>query len=357
MARDGNGTYHVERHVDEFLMDLVNQGCSVTFLQGMQKLVANLSFFGGTLPRGTMDIVGVQAKNPLSLLANAPAIARAVLRADFVYLFFPGSHSRLIGRLCRMLGKPYGLYLRAGFGDKSGDAPLVRDASALLSVSPSFLEDLPDAPPNAGLIRPMCGITREDAFDRSFQAIEDRPVRLLFVGRVAPIKGVPELVEAMDILRATGLRFVLTIVGGGPLHDELAERFADSAGPVRIAGTISDRRQLLDLYEANDIFILPTHHEGFPRVLYEAMIKTLPIVTTMVDGIPAIMAADRNCLAIPVGDPAAIADAVRKLATDPQLARRLAQNGISTVIDILENRQPHAAALLSRLPAGADTRS
>jgi glycosyltransferase involved in cell wall biosynthesis len=97
------------------------------------------------------------------------------------------------------------------------------------------------------------------------------------------------------------------------------------------------------------LFVLPTHEEGFPRVLYEAMIKSAVIVTTMVGGIPGLMEDGVNCLAIPVGDAPAIADAIERLADDAPLRRRLAEQGLSTVREVLQSRPPHLQALLARM--------
>jgi glycosyltransferase involved in cell wall biosynthesis len=137
------------------------------------------------------------------------------------------------------------------------------------------------------------------------QAAPD-PAEVLFVGRVVRAKGVFELVEAAagpgD--EASGpASWRLVIVGEGPDSAELGARIAElglAASVVR-TGWLSDV-ELARRYSAASVLVLPSHREGFPTVIPEAMSFGLPIVTTAVGGIPDRLADGVNASFVPVED-------------------------------------------------------
>lgn len=348
-AVDGDGVYHVERYAGELLVDLAALGHAVTFVQPLERLRPDANYYGLILPADKVRMIGVDRRR-ISVLGAALATLWALVRADFVYIFFPGTLPRLLARLCRLLARPYGLYLRGSEFSRDEDATTMRNARFILCVSESLLDRVRHLNGELGLIRPMVGISAADELRREFAGPAGRPIRLLFVGRLEAEKGVTELLAAAEILRGRGREFELTLIGGGPLHPDLSRRFPrDGAQAIRVCGVIGERAPLMRAYEEADLFVLPTHEEGFPRVLYEAMIKSAVIVTTMVGGIPGLMQDGLNCLAIPVGDPAAIADAIERLADDAPLRRRLAEHGLSTVREVLQSRPPHLQALLAKV--------
>jgi glycosyltransferase involved in cell wall biosynthesis len=89
------------------------------------------------------------------------------------------------------------------------------------------------------------------------------------------------------------------------------------------------------------IFIFPSYHEEFPRVLYEAMINSLPIVTTMVGGISGRMVDGKNCIGIPAKSAGSIVEAIERVTGDLRLLNAIGQAGQKTVLDVLEKCQPH----------------
>lgn len=135
--------------------------------------------------------------------------------------------------------------------------------------------------------------------------------RVLYVGRFAYNKGIPDLVEAARILGRDpdGGGFRFDFVGDGPLLDEMRA----SAQPDRLEfhGKVDDDH-LESLYAASDVFVLPTLFEGMPTVVLEAMARGLPILVTDV-GATRELVDDTNGRIIPKHDPAAIASALRGL--------------------------------------------
>ncbi len=164
---------------------------------------------------------------------------------------------------------------------------------------------------------------------RKFPAREDKPrsgpARLLFLGLIGERKGAFELLRAtrlaLDHPSAPDLRLVLA--GNGDLERaRILVRELGISARVEITGWIGPEEKLRRLRES-DVFVLPTHNEGLPMALLEAMSTGLPVVTTPVGGIPEVVRDGETGLLVPPGDTAALTEALARLAADPELRRRL----------------------------------
>ncbi|GAB5404779.1 MAG: glycosyltransferase [Aureliella sp.] len=111
---------------------------------------------------------------------------------------------------------------------------------------------------------------------------------ILSIGRLAPQKGYRELIHhADDILRNNPAHHIV-IIGQGPFEPELRDLAATTQHPTRIhiAGWHADIGKWLS---ACELFILPTHYEGMPNALLEAMAAGLPVVVNDVEGIREVL--------------------------------------------------------------------
>lgn len=160
---------------------------------------------------------------------------------------------------------------------------------------------------------------------------------VLYIGRVVPGKGLDELVEAAQLMlrqrQDANLRFV--IVGKGPLLGRLCDRVSQ-AGLQKyfdFRGHIgADRRdELVRLYQSAGIFCLPSHHEGMPTVLLEAMACGMPVVASAVGGCLEVVNGGENGLLVPPRDPETLAEALLTLLGDEALRCRLGQNARRTI--------------------------
>lgn len=119
-------------------------------------------------------------------------------------------------------------------------------------------------------------------------------VKLIHISNNIPSKsskGHQEAIKVVSLLKKKGLDAPLTFLGDGDGIDELME-LASKYGVsnlITFAGRVADRSVYRDFLINNDIFIFPSHSEGLPRVLLEAMATGMVCVSSNVDGIPEIL--------------------------------------------------------------------
>lgn len=166
---------------------------------------------------------------------------------------------------------------------------------------------------------------------RSPRAANGEPPVILSVARLVEKKGLSDLILAADNLRQRGRRFLVEIVGDGPLRQSLEAqvRRLGLNDHVRFLGPLPHER-LCRIYQSVSIFALPCivaadgDRDGIPNVLLEAMASGVPVVSTPVSGIPEVIRSEAEGLLVPPNSPAGLADAVDRLLSSPELGERLA---------------------------------
>lgn len=161
------------------------------------------------------------------------------------------------------------------------------------------------------------------------------PLRLLFVGTFGERKGCHDLLQALALLRREGLNCCLDIVGREEYageesrlrHDVEAYGLSDL---VSFLGQLPPEK-LGPLYSSSDVFCLPSHLEGLPMALIEAMAYRLPAVATPVGCIEDLVIHGETGLLAKVGDAASLAGEIGRLARDPDLRSKLGDNGVRHV--------------------------
>ncbi|WP_459933888.1 glycosyltransferase family 4 protein [Fundidesulfovibrio butyratiphilus] len=156
------------------------------------------------------------------------------------------------------------------------------------------------------------------------------PLSILTVARLTPKKGLPTVFRALALLAEQGMDFRFRLVGEGEQRSEL-EALATSLGldnRMDWLGTLPHER-VVDLYRQADLFALGCEvrpngdRDGIPNVLAEAMAMGVPVAATTVSGIGELIVSGRHGLLVPPQDPPALADAIRRLATDTGLRAQL----------------------------------
>jgi glycosyltransferase involved in cell wall biosynthesis len=185
----------------------------------------------------------------------------------------------------------------------------------------------------------------------------NNPPIVLFSSRMLITKGVLEYVEAIRILKEKGIQARFALAGkadpGNPasIPDEQIEDWKES-NLVEWWGWQDDMPAAL---ARTDIFCLPSYREGVPNALLEATACGLPIVTTDTPGCRDVVTHGVNGLLVPVKNAEAIADALELLIQDPNLRRRMGDEGRKIAVnfsDIKINRETLVVySLLTKSPA------
>jgi len=159
------------------------------------------------------------------------------------------------------------------------------------------------------------------------QIVEGAEKRILFVGRLHPVKGVRYLLQAMSIVHQELPEAKLILVGDGEEREYL-ESLTDSLGIrecVEFAGRVPHER-VQDYMNLAEVFVLPSLSEGFPVTILEAMACGLPIVATRVGGVPDIIEDGANGYLINTKNPEQIAEALLRVLQDEELQKIMSNN-------------------------------
>jgi glycosyltransferase involved in cell wall biosynthesis len=182
------------------------------------------------------------------------------------------------------------------------------------------------------------------------------PGSILTVARLVEKKGLPYLAEACVLLSGRGLAIQLDIVGEGPMRARL-ETTAGLGAEIQVWGALPQER-VLEMYRRAAAFCLPCvvtnsgDRDGLPTSVLEAMALGVPVVTTAVNGLADAVLHERTGLIVPQRDAVALADALERLLTDPELVTNLAREA-RRHIEQHYSTERSAALLRSMFPGAA----
>ena len=172
----------------------------------------------------------------------------------------------------------------------------------------------------------------------------DPPV-VLAVGRLVEKKGYPTLLQAAALLRDEGHSFELRIAGDGPEWAPLQRQVTtlELGDLVRFIGPLTTE-ELEREYAAASVFALPCqtmsdgNRDGIPNTLLEAMARSLPVVSTTLASVTEAVDHDQHGLLVAQRDAPALAQAIARLLTDPELRRRLGEAARARVAERFDRR-------------------
>lgn len=179
-----------------------------------------------------------------------------------------------------------------------------------------------------------------------------------FIGRLDPIKCIPDLLEAVRLLRG---KVRLHIFGDGSERSriEAIVRETGLSDRVVLHGAIARPQDALSRIR---LLVLPSRAEGFGLVLIEAMAAGVPVVATNVPGIRDVVRHDFTGLLVPPGSPADLARAIDAIVSSPALRRRLVESARREVRerfswDVVLPRYHELLGLATLRPQPQDTHS
>ena len=263
------------------------------------------------------------------LLAN-------VRRYDLVHVHLANLQADVVAVACRLFGVPFYVKLAAGGtrGEVARMRPVawltrrvgVRWAARAQATSSEIVADLRNVGfPEDRIVRIPNGLPKE-AFTpvsaanrlelRTELGLPEDHILVLYAGRFARYKGVLDLAEAWLHLAAPQATS-LVLVGGPAIDDPVDIPYM--ADVIKIAWT--DR--VADYLRACDIYAHPSHADGMPNAVLEAMAAGLAVVATRVAAVPEMIVDGETGLLVDIGDVTAIRDAIARLIQDAPLRLRL----------------------------------
>src|SRR5262249_4685714 len=158
-------------------------------------------------------------------------------------------------------------------------------------------------------------------------AQDDDPKRLLFIGQLVPVKGIPDLLRAVALLLQKRMDWHLDIVGEGAARPEYERLAADLKLSDRVTfHGLKTRQQVADFLRRADLFVLPSLCETFSVPAIEALATGIPVLATRCGGPEEFVGTEVGAL-VPPGDPSALCQGLDYmldhliLYSRPQIAR------------------------------------
>jgi glycosyltransferase involved in cell wall biosynthesis len=327
-----------ERHLGRVLPALKRRGVDIT-LYTMQR---------GGLLEAELQSQGVRVEGPRQVkLLHWPratlALARFLRRErpSVVHFFLPRPYlygsiaAELAGQRCRLMSRRSLTVYREKY-------PLLRGVERLLhrrthglignsrAVFDQLASEVPDPRKLAlihnGIEMPTPATAAERHRVRQLLGVADAALVIVVIANLVPYKGHRDFLDALALVKDQMPKpwLVLAIGRDDGIGVELHRRAQslNIADNIRWLGEQPAADRLLC---AGDIFVLPSHQEGFSNALLEAMAANLAVIATAVGGnLDAIVDSESGLLVRP-RDPSALAAALARLASDPELRRRFAE--------------------------------
>lgn len=267
------------------------------------------------------------------LVTHRPAVIHIHMSS---YGSFPRKY--LFELIARAVRTPVVLHIHGSdFSVFYADAPRwlqvgIRDAlsgaAVVVSLGERWAAALREIAPNARItvvsnaIRPA----------RQVDQLSGRSVQVLFLGEIGERKGTFTLLQAWQRVIAGGDAEPPRLVVAGDGAVERARKMAADLGiaaTVEITGWLSPER-IPELLDASQVLVLPSHREGQPMAILEAMARGLCVVTCPVGGIPDLI--DDSCgLMVPPGAVEPLAEALGRVISDDELRARLGASAFRRV--------------------------
>lgn len=266
------------------------------------------------------------------------ALAHGVTHLHAGWATYPASAALVVSEIAGIpfsfSGHAHDIYL-----DASGLPRKLRRAAFVSTCTVSNVSYLralaPDCPPDRIAvvhhgIRPSDYVaSRDDVASRA------GPLKVLSVGTLNPHKGFTYVIEALAQLLREGRELEATIVGGGPLERDLRAQAVQAGlgACLTMTGALT-QDAVIPHYRRSSIFILmaqPEWHWGIPNVIIEALAAGNAVITTRFGSVEELVKEGETGLLVPPKDAATLASAIRRLADDPELRRRLGEAGRAIV--------------------------
>jgi len=209
-------------------------------------------------------------------------------------------------------------HARAGAVQRRVIAWALGRADTVVALSETWSKKLHEMAPSARLVVVENAVACPSAFPSPNRG--DGPCRFLLLARMDVWKGIDDLLDACAVLRERGVAFELMLAGppgtAGTV-DVLGDKIDTRAlgAKVHYVGALHGDQKTQALRRA-DVYVQPSHHEGMPISMLEALAHGLPILATSVGAVPEVMTHGREGMLVPAHSPDRLAAAMEALASD-----------------------------------------
>ncbi len=226
----------------------------------------------------------------------------------------------LLGRI--MVALTYPTFLRISF--KWADKIIAITPWELQFIEKYVTKDKIKVIPN-GMYNILLKPVKNNDFRKKLK-IKKQDKVVLFFGRLNPTKAPDKLVLAgKEVLKQ---RKDVYFIFRGPdegMKQKIADMIKDEKNMILMEPT-RDKEEIAKMYQAADVYVLPSYREGLPLTLFEAMASGLPIVATPVNGVPYEMIEPDNGFLVPYGDINALKEKILLILNDKNLAKKISEN-------------------------------
>ena len=319
-------------HRNEIIAGLEAEGVETVSLALNRKMI---SLFRDDVARSPGHLIGFL---PSALKATL-AVRHAILSAGIDLLHPHDNLSKLLGGVAAAsAGIPVVAHchdlLGAGFIDRMLLLAQRLLMDRVIAVSGSVRERFIQSGANPGQIRTIengIDTTRfspgTSTLSRAELSIPESHRVIGVIGMFDPVKGHVFLLMAIRQLRESGVKdLTCLIVGEGRLEAEL-KGYVSSVGMEGQVRFLGYRRDVPDLLAHMDLVVMPSLRESFGIVALEAMAMKVPVVASRIGGLEEVVEHEKTGLLVPPGDAAALAEAIRGLADNPEKRRNMGKAG------------------------------
>ena len=275
-------------------------------------------------------------------LKSISEINRFLEKVDAVLVFWPSPISLLTIILCKIKGIPYYLYKGGTWAVANPMSGHVENNSIRTIIGKTienvilrmsdvvFIRGAAESKKNFYYIRGNSKFTIKDFYEREDTCINNEII-LLNISPLNPLKGVDIIIRAIKILKDKGMRIRFHHVGAGNVeYFEILEKLIadlNLSDSVKFYGYVHEKEDLIRIMRNSDIFVLASRMEGFPRVVLEAMLQSLPVIASSVGEMVKMMKNEREILFFNPDDYIDLAQKIEKLITNEKLRQKLIKNG------------------------------
>ncbi len=167
---------------------------------------------------------------------------------------------------------------------------------------------------------------------KEIDSVSDDIIKIVIIGRLHPAKGHLDLIKAITELKNTNHNFHVFFVGEGDLQQDIIKQCTEN-GINDYISLMGQRSDIPSILAKVDIFVMPSHWEGLPMALLEAMAMSKAVIASRVGGIPDVITDGDNGLLIDKSDHFGLNNALQKLLSNPKLRENLGNAAKKSVLE------------------------